>query len=358
MPQRKQVKLPSSYSDDRTDKMLASLEKDIQGVYDRANKEMQEKINKYWADLKERDAEKRELLKQGEIKQEEYDKWKAQAVMHGKRQEQIRDSLANDYTQANIRAMAIVNNQTADVFALNYNYSAYTIEREVEVNLSYKLHDKNTVDRLVKEKPDLLPAPKVNIEKDKRWNKQKITAEITQGIVQGESIPDISKRLQKVTDMNRSAAIRNARTAVTGAQNAGRAQSHQHAVEMGIKMNDEWAATLDGRTRHSHAILDGEVIEVGGTFSNGLKYPGDPNGDPAEIYQCRCTIVPIIAGTSFPKGKYGNGKLGEMSYDTWKDLHWKAEYGTEAEKKQAEKQLGTLNPPKKKKTAKNKNGKK
>ena len=59
---------------------------------------------------------------------------------------------------------------------------------------------------------------------------------------------------------------------------------------------EEWIATNDKRTRHSHAIMDGETKGVNGKFSNGLEYPGDPNGAPAEVYNCRCTMTARVLG--------------------------------------------------------------
>ena len=56
----------------------------------------------------------------------------------------------------------------------------------------------------------------------------------------------------------------------------------------------EWLATMDDRTRESHADLNGEVRELDKDFSNGLAYPGEPSGDPEEIINCRCTILPVF----------------------------------------------------------------
>ena len=47
---------------------------------------------------------------------------------------------------------------------------------------------------------------------------------------------------------------------------------------------------MDDRTRESHANLDHEIQELEDEFSNGLQYPGDPSGDPSEVYNCRCTM--------------------------------------------------------------------
>jgi SPP1 gp7 family putative phage head morphogenesis protein len=177
---------------------------------------------------------------------------------------------------------------------------------------------------MIKDNPDLLPQPKVNIAKAERWNKQHLQSAITQGLLQGESIPKIAKRMQRVTNMDRSAAIRNARTAMTGAQNGGRLDAMKRAQERGIAMKKGWLATLDGRTRDSHAAMDGEEVELDETFSNGLMFPGDANGEPSDIYNCRCRMVHVFdkykTDWSNPENR-NTEKLGAMSYQEWKDKH-------------------------------------
>ena len=54
----------------------------------------------------------------------------------------------------------------------------------------------------------------------------------------------------------------------------------------------EWSAAQDEFVRESHRELDGAVIEYGGTFSNGLKYPSQPGGPPEEVINCRCVALP------------------------------------------------------------------
>lgn len=53
-----------------------------------------------------------------------------------------------------------------------------------------------------------------------------------------------------------------------------------------------WHATLDDRTRESHAEMEGQERAMGDMFETGdgnfLEYPGDPDGEPAEIINCRC----------------------------------------------------------------------
>lgn len=86
--------------------------------------------------------------------------------------------------------------------------------------------------------------------------------------------------------MNRSSALRTARTAITGAQNAGRQDSYIAAEKMGIKMKREWLATMDNRTRHAHAVLDGQRVGVNEPFKvDGyeIMFPGALPGGYDEL---------------------------------------------------------------------------
>lgn len=313
------------YAHKNTDKILAATENEIRGIYIQALTETQEKLDDYLRRFAIKDAIKQEKLAKGEITRGEYDYWKYGQICMGKRWQAMVDTLAEDYTHADQLAASAINGHTPEIYALNHNFAAYEIEHETELNLSYTLYDSYTVEKLIRDKPDLLPASKVDIPKAMQWNKANIRNAVTQGVLQGESISNLSKRLLKVANMGNVAAVRNARTMTTCAENAGRLDSYKHAVDMGIEMQQQWLATLDSRTRYSHRQLDGEVIKVGDKwhhykFSNGCRYPGDPQGPPFEVYNCRCTLVPVIAGIDQSKAPR-NSKLGEMSYEEWKDAN-------------------------------------
>lgn len=55
-----------------------------------------------------------------------------------------------------------------------------------------------------------------------------------------------------------------------------------------------WMATDDNRTRDSHIDMDGQEVGVDEPFvtpdGDELMYPGDPDGPPEEIINCRCTV--------------------------------------------------------------------
>lgn len=305
-----------------TDEALGKLERRIKKVYVQAYEETEAKLQDYLSRFATKDKIKQEQLRTGKITQDEYNYWRKGQVMIGKRWQEMVDSLAADYTNANRLAMSMVGDSLPGVYALNHDYGTFQVEKGSMVDTSYALYDRSTVEGLIRDNPNLLPRAKVNVPKDLRWNKQHVNNAVLQGILQGESNDKIASRLQTVTSMNHAAAIRNARTMTTGAENAGRTDSYKRAAEMGIELEQEWLATLDGRTRDSHRALDGEHIPLAkdkwhpAKFSNGCRYPGDPEGPPWEVYNCRCTLVVAIKGIDQSDAPR-NSKLGSMSYEEW-----------------------------------------
>ena len=81
---------------------------------------------------------------------------------------------------------------------------------------------------------------------------------------------------------------------------------------MGIEIQKEWVCTHDDRTRPSHLELDGERRDLDEEFSNGLQYPGDPDGDPSEVYNCRCTLVAYL-----PELDEDTEGTSAEGYDEW-----------------------------------------
>lgn len=118
-----------------------------------------------------------------------------------------------------------------------------------------------------------------------------IQSALAEGVGAGESIPDLAGRVSHVFDVaSGSRATTIARTEVVSASNAS-ASLAAAQLPSDVVGGQEWIATADGRTREDHLALDGEVIAIGEAFSNGLAYPGDPSGDPADTVNCRCTVA-------------------------------------------------------------------
>ena len=307
-----------------TEKILNQLESDIHKEYAQATKEMSEKVDAYFAKFKDEDEKQKAMWKDGKISKKEYTEWRQRKMLTGKRYTQMRDTLAADLTKTDEIAMKMVGNKMIDVYALNMNYGTYSIEHDSKIDTSFTLYNHAAVERLIKTNPAILPIPKPNKMEDYKWNKQHLQSALTQGILQGESIDKIAQRFQRVSGMDERGAIRNARTAVTGAQNGGRFDAMERAKEEGVGLKKVWMATLDDRVRDSHAILDGEERELDEEFSNGLLYPGDAEGEPSEVYNCRCRMVHQYDKykTDWSNMDLRNDeKLGDMSYEEWKEAH-------------------------------------
>jgi uncharacterized protein with gpF-like domain len=72
----------------------------------------------------------------------------------------------------------------------------------------------------------------------------------------------------------------------------------QVVEETGIepsRVTRTWVATLDDRTRDTHAEMDGQVVGMDEPFVSPsgaeLMYPGDPNAPPEEVINCRCVVA-------------------------------------------------------------------
>lgn len=310
-----------------TDAELAKLERRIAKLYRDAGKELQATIDAYFEQFAKRDEEMKALIgtvQNGkEWTETDYKQWRLNQIGRGERYQAMRDKVARRATDANAVALSFTNDATPGIYSLNRNYSAYTIE-QVAGNVGFDLWDEQTVKRLMVEQPDLMPyyPPKRALKRgiDLEYGKKQITKSVTSSILQGKSIKNMADDLQKrITTMSRNSAIRTARTAVTGAQNAGRMDSYAAAEKMGIKLKKEWLATLDARTRHSHAMLDGEQVAQDKKFSNGCRFPGDPQGPPWEIYNCRCTLIAAVDGvdTSYGMRRTRDGLISDMTYAQW-----------------------------------------
>lgn len=325
------------------DKELAKMSLEVKTIYERAADEMQQKLDKYLEKFNELVEKKKKQLAEGKITQAEFDDWYQEKlrsrILHTKTWEEMRDTLAEDASRCNDIARSTIYGHMPEVYSNNFNFATYQIERDTQLDTAFTLYDRDTVERLMRSGQTLMPPPSytehwketsIDItrsmtakKKDIQWNSRAIQSELVQGILQGESVPNLAKRIRHVQLMNNKASIRYARTMTTAAENAGRMEANQRARDMGIKFKEYWRATLDFKTRLTHRVLDGEAKnEKTGMWSNGCRYPGDPEcADESEVWNCRCTTICRIDG--FDNDPYALGlrnldALEGMSYEEWK----------------------------------------
>lgn len=320
-----------------TDEKIAELEERIASLYSEAYDEIYEKYMAFCRKFERDDKKYSQQMQDGKITAATYRDWLRGQVFQRRRWQAQLDDLSKTLTRVNQIAMDIINGEVPGVMAMNANWAQFEIEKAGNIDMGFGLYDEDTVKRLLRDEPNLLPPSRVEIPKDEAWNMKAISRQINMGIVTGEGLEDIAKRLRKVAEMSANQARTHARTAMTGAQNAGRIEGYHRAEEMGIKLEKEWLATLDKRTRHAHAALDGQHVPVDEPFQSELgeiMYPGDPNARPANVYNCRCTLISRLL--EYPsenaKRRPNLQELGDalvqkpikdMTYAEW--AKWKAE---------------------------------
>ncbi len=311
-----------------TDQAIIDLGKEFKDIYGDASKEMQGKLNEF---LKAYGPEMDELNKKvldGTITVDEYEHLKQMTLQKGILNQKV-DQLTGVMLNANQKAMGLINGEQLHVFAENANWQSYQLTQDTKMNLSFSVYDEYTAERLIKDKPELLPSKEVNGKKDQAWNQKVIASAVAQAVIQGDSIPKLARRIAVQTgETNMKAMTRYARTAMTSAQNAGRQEMLQHAAGMGIKCKKVWLATLDSRTRDAHGKLDGQAVGVDEDFQSAfgpIKFPGDMSSKgsvPANLYNCRCTLTYDYDG--FPNDPTADQRISyDEYYTTEKDADGK-----------------------------------
>lgn len=306
-----------------TDRRQALIESRLRKVYGDAQKTLKRRLKEHTDKYKAKDKIKRQQVKDGTLTQGAYESWVQGQVFIGQQWKDKIESVNDTIRRANQTATDIVNGERRAVFGENVTYQAYQLEHDAGMNLSFNVYDSAAVTRLINERPELMKRRKIDGVEQRAWNKALISDTIAKAIITGESIDRIADEIAEKTALsNAKASVRYARTSMTAAQNAGRISMLHEAQDMGIKVKKVWLATLDSRTRDSHASIDGEVKEIDKEFSNGLQYPGDPNGSAAEVWNCRCTL--IYKYDEYPmqnvqRYDQENGELIEnMTYKEWK----------------------------------------
>ena len=316
--------MPDDYGHKQTDKELKDLEKRLTKEYQTAAKEVEKKFNGYMKDFARKDEQMKKLVDSGKLSEQDYLNWRRNQLLVGERWKDMYDTLAKDLANVDQIAAGMINETLPSVYAMNMNYGTYEVEKGCRIDTGFNLYSRETVENMMKNEPNIIPhlteKQKEKIAKDELWNRKHLVSAMTQGVLQGESIPKIADRLQNVANMDRNAAIRNARTYTTAAQNKGRMDSYERMDKLGIEVGKKWIATLDERTRMEHRHLDGMVVpykDVFETDGEKIMFPGDPSASPGMIYNCRCTLVADIPGIQYQDERYDE-KLGDMSYEEWK----------------------------------------
>lgn len=202
-----------------------------------------------------------------------------------------------------------------DVYDVNYYNTAFALETTAQVKLGYGLLPRKAIVEGL-----LTPLDKIAIDNNRDAVVRNIRSSLVQGVMQGMSVPKMSAKVKDDLEKNANSATRIVRTETTRIMNKARMESMEHAEAKGLPLKKIWLATLDNRTRDTHAELDGQERDLDEPYDNGLMYPGDQTGDAAEVINCRCTQITQIVGLEDIRDeRRAEGKV--IPYTTYTDWY-------------------------------------
>lgn len=341
----------SDYMSRLCDDRLEQLEERLTALYANASLMTQEELYEF---LKKYDKQYLIMIAKrddGIITEREFQTWCNKKILRTERYKETIKTLTNMLVNTDVAAMAIVNNELPFIIAQSYNFAqslGFAAANEAGLSVgTFQTYNAWTVQKIIRDNPDLLPV--VDIPLDKKWNKERINNQITQSILKGDSIPKTAKSLQEVTNMDENSAKRNARTAMTGAENLGRNESIKFMKKNGVPVKFQWRATYDDRTRDTHLMLDDTFQDDDGYFGVGIlrtpiEFPGDPAGDPWEIYNCRCRASIRLEGIDHSQdGDLYKKFMQENHPDDYRALkEWEKETGREEAREKAKERQADL----------------
>jgi len=199
-----------------TEEEIDALRRKFEREYSSAAKAVEARAAEYLEEIKPEAERLRQAMidaaddKTYRAAKRKYERFMQEQTIANKRFQDLQAQLASDISAVNQASAAEIASRMNRVFAINHNFAAYQLEHGLGMNLQFTLYDERTVARLIRENPRLLPKPSIDIAKDLAWNQQKITSQITQGILAGEPLPKVAARLQNVTGVNYTSAVRNA----------------------------------------------------------------------------------------------------------------------------------------------------
>ena len=269
--------LASKISNARSRNNERQLERELQRFFDRLGKQVQQNLEEYWSDH----------LLQGQV-----------------------DLITKPVSEAQAEYYLILQKYDKREYQLGIR------EAQRLVKLSQKNYAHKAIKPRLRRTRDLFATlrgaeqdllDKVFIASQATLNRvdTSIKTLLTEGYQSGKGINYVANLLTRRFDQLQTwEAQRIARTEIHNSHNTAVMDTYQ---ELGVEYTMWISAGDDGRTRDSHLGpadgvpdgVDGEIIPVGGTYSNGLKYPGDTDGPIEEWINCRCSNAPFVIPYSY-----------------------------------------------------------
>lgn len=129
--------------------------------------------------------------------------------------------------------------------------------------------------------------------KDTKVLSRQIAGEISRGISNAAMYSEMARNIAGYAGISKNKAMRIARTEAHRIQCKATADAQWKAKEKGADVVKQWDASLDGKTRDTHRLLDGQIRELDEPFEVMGMTAMEPGGfgDPSEDCNCRCALL-------------------------------------------------------------------
>ncbi|PCH13878.1 NAD(+)--arginine ADP-ribosyltransferase EFV [Streptococcus parauberis] len=174
----------------------------------------------------------------------------------------------------------------------------------------------------------IIETPVANFKLSERINdgvvpdlKRNIKNELTRLFLMGESMPKVSSRLSELGYSSYRRAMTITRTEAGRVQAITRQKAQIEAETLDIQFEKQWVATLDTRTRHNHANLDGVRVNPDGYFTINGHRTKQPHmfGLASEDVNCRCRTISVLLDDDEPMLRRDNETGEVVEYKNYRD---------------------------------------
>lgn len=170
-----------------------------------------------------------------------------------------------------LRALEMTGEQLAELF----------VELGVRVEPNFSIYDTNAL-KFLRER-----VTKVKGLVSETMRNQ-VRGALEGSVQEGLTTEETAGKIRDVFNIGSNRAKMIARTELGGVINDSRIEGF---LSEGF-LYHEWLSSRDAKVRPGHQI-DGEVVEIGKPFSNGLLYPNEPTAPADQTIGCRCISLPL-----------------------------------------------------------------
>ena len=299
----------------RSDALLRRLDKRLNGVYSAAYRKAVQNESAALAQLAAFDPA---ALKEAGYTSTQV---RTEAILLNQkvqRETRVANRIASELADTGRQAAELIRGEMLNVYGLNLDWARYTIDRQAGIMLNWTIYDRQQLTVLLtQQQPPFTRIAYQRLGQD-RHIVQRLQNTFLQGTILGENKQALTRRVQAITGQSYKQALRVAQTERTRVQSQARYQGTKEAADLGLQMDKQWISRMDMRVRDDHAFVTGEVVAYDQAFSNGLNFPGDPEGDAEEVINCRCVLKNLVRNVP-PAIKAHREKMSAAyGFDAWR----------------------------------------